>query len=493
MKLRILLTALAGASLAWTASAEAYSLDSCRAMALRNNKQLRMSAEEIRKAGYQKKEAFAAYLPGLDFAGGYSRNQKELSMFDSDQMLPVGTFNQQALVDPKAPKYNFEIVKNPMTGEPIVVNGHPVPAQVALIPKESMQFDIRNVFFGAVTLTQPIYMGGKIMAMNKITGYAQQLAEAMHDNEAQNVVYNVDAAYWMVVSLKAKHALATSYVALLDSLDNNVAKMLAQGVATRADKLNVDVKLNAARVDLAKVENGLSLSRMALAQLCGLPIDADMQTADEPTDGRVPEPGVSTFALANVTKQDLENAYANRPDLRALEKGILIKGQQKRVALSDMLPKVALVGAYTFSNPNLYNGFSKKFGGAFSVGATVAIPIWHWGGNYYKYKAAEADETVMKLRMEDAREMVGLQVNQAAFKARQSVDTYRTTSSNLAAADENLRCAEVGFKEGVMTADDVLGAQTAWLKANSENIDAMIDVRLCDVYLRKVLGQLEVN
>jgi outer membrane protein TolC len=96
----------------------------------------------------------------------------------------------------------------------------------------------------------------------------------------------------------------------------------------------------------------------------------------------------------------------------------------------------------------------------------------------------------MKLRLEDARELIDLQINQASYKARESIKTYKDTQSNLACADENLRCATVGFKEGVITTDDVLAAQTAWLKANSENIDAMIDVQLCDTYLSKVLGKL---
>jgi outer membrane protein TolC len=83
-----------------------------------------------------------------------------------------------------------------------------------------------------------------------------------------------------------------------------------------------------------------------------------------------------------------------------------------------------------------------------------------------------------------------LQINQASFKARESLKTYHATQSNLESADENLRCATIGFKEGVITTDDVLAAQTAWLKANSENIDAMIEVQLCDTYLSKVLGKL---
>lgn len=71
-----------------------------------------------------------------------------------------------------------------------------------------------------------------------------------------------------------------------------------------------------------------------------------------------------------------------------------------------MLPKVAVVGAYEFSNPNLNNGFQKRFGGGFSVGATVAIPIWHWGGNYNHYRATKSATNAQRLMLEDLEEKV---------------------------------------------------------------------------------------
>lgn len=352
-----------------------------------------------------------------------------------------------------------------------------------MIPKEAMEFNIHNVFFGAVTLTQPIYMGGKIVAMNKITHDAEILAQSLHQAEAENVIYAVDAAYWQVVSLKAKYDLATSFVNLLDSLDNNVKLMYKEGVATRADVLSVDVKLNSARVDLNKVENGLVLSRMALAQVCGLPVNTVFTLADE-NSAQAP---ATTLVQREYNMQEV---YDRRPDLEALRSGVKIAGHKKQLALSSMLPNVALVGAYSFSNPNMYDGFKKNFKGAFSVGAMVTIPIWHWGGNYNKYRAAKVDEHIMQLQLEDARDMIDLQVKQAAFKASEAVRTYNTATSNLESANENLRCATIAFREGMATTETVLAAQTAWLLAHSEEIDAAIDVRLCDVYLSKCLGTL---
>ena len=455
-------------------------LEQCRDLALDNNKNLRRGAEDVKAAGYQKKEAFAAYLPAIDFAGGYMYNQKELSMFDSDQLLPVKTFNLEKQ------GYEFNVVKNPMTGEPIQVGGQFVPEQVAYLPKEALTYDLHHVFFGAVTLTQPIFMGGKIVAMNKITGYAEQLAKSRLNNSATDVIYAVDAAYWQVVSLKAKQKLAESYVNLLDTLSHNVSLMIKEGVATRSDQLTVDVKLNSARVDLTKVNNGLVLSRMALAQVCGLPLDTRFTIADEDAQALT----APAAAAADDTPIDMQQVYSRRNDLRELELGVKIYEQKANVARSEMMPNLALVGAYSFSNPNLFDGFKKKFNGQFSIGAMLTIPIWHWGGNYNKYRAAKAQTNAMRMELDNARELIDLQVRQASFKADEAIKTHRMTEVNLAKADENLRCADLGFRDGVMTVDNVMEAQTAWLKAHSENIDAGIDVYLCDVYLSKVLGTL---
>lgn len=468
----------AGAVSAPVSTAETYSLDSCRAMALNNNKELMVKAERVRQAGYQRKQAFAAYLPALDFAGGYTYNQKKLSLFDSDQLLPTKSFNLATQ------SYEFNVVTNPITHQPVTTpDGTPIPSEVALIPKEAMEFDIHNVFFGAVTLTQPIYMGGKIVAMNRLAKIQEEANRMLQENESQNVIYAVDAAYWTVVSLNAKHRLAKSYVNLLDTLDRNVKLMLDQGVATRSDLLSVDVKLNEANVDLLKVGNGLSLSRMALAQICGLPVHSDINVADEGVAQAIQSAEIAT-------RYNMEEVYSRRPDLRALEMASEATVQQKRVALSEMLPNIALIGSYSFTNPNMFDGFKNRFGGAFSVGVMVKIPLWHWGGNYNGYRAARSAETISKIQVADAREKIDLQVSQAAYKAQEAVKTYLATESNLAKAQENLRTATLGFREGVITTDDVMAAQTAWLKAHSENIDAMIDVKLCDVYLSKVLGTL---
>ena len=130
----MLLTALVA-----VAQAPVVTLDSCRNMALRNNKQLQITNEQQRGASYQRKAARAAYLPSLDATGLYLYNQKEISLLESDQMLPTMSFN------PQTGSYGYNLVTG-ANGQPVMVNGQPVPSQVAVIPKSAMTFDVQNVF-----------------------------------------------------------------------------------------------------------------------------------------------------------------------------------------------------------------------------------------------------------------------------------------------------------------------------------------------------------
>lgn len=458
-------------------AAATVSLDSCRNMAVRNNKTIKMAEENLRGAGYYKEAARAAYLPGVDFTGTYMYNQHEIRLLGEDAKLPTMTF------DPATQKFNYNILKGP-DGAPIKdpATGSYIPTEVAVIPKEAMSYDIHNVFAGALTLTQPVFMGGQIKALNEIAGYGEQLAKAARNSLAQEVVYAVDEAYWLVVSLKEKKLLVESFVNLVDTLRYDVQAMLDEGVATRSDVLTVEVKLNEAKIALTKVNNGLTLSRMALAQLCGLPVNTQMELEDEDLKHAG---GVQQDAAV-----DLNDVYARRQDLEVIRQGInMLKGREK-LAMGEMLPKIAVIGAYSFSNPNVIDGFQKRFGGGFSVGATLTVPIWHWGGDYKRYKAAKVQTNAQRLLLEDTEEKVSLQVSQAQFSFDEAKKTYDMTVTNLSKADENLRQAELGFKEGVLTTNDVIGAQTAWLQANSEKIDAEIGIRLCQTYLSKVLGRM---
>lgn len=487
MKKLFLLTILL--SLTFIVKAQSFlSLDSCRALALANNKDLLISNEKINAAHYQRKAAFTNYLPNFSATGAYMRNQKEFSLLNNDQKATLSGLGNN-LAGP-IQQAATEIVTAHPELKPLIASlsgklGAALPAldQAGNSLVDALRTDTRNVYAGAITLTQPLYMGGKIRAYNKITKYAEELAQEQHHGGMQEVIMSTDQAYWQVISLVNKKKLAEGYLKLLQQLDGDVEKMINEGVATKADGLSVRVKVNEAEMTLTKVEDGLSLARMLLCQLCGIDLSSPITLADENMED-IP-------LLTTDPHFDLSTAYENRPEIRSLELATQIYKQKVNVTRAEHLPSIALMGNYMVTNPSVFNSFENKFKGMWNVGVMVQIPIWHWGEGIYKTRAAKAEARIAQYQLQDAREKIELQVNQAAFKVKEAGKKLVMSSKNMEKAEENLRYATLGFKEGVIATSNVLEAQTAWLSAHSEKIDAQIDVKLTEIYLKKSLGTLK--
>jgi outer membrane protein TolC len=258
--------------------------------------------------------------------------------------------------------------------------------------------------------------------------------------------------------------------------------MIAEGVATKSDGLSVNVKLNEAEMTVQKVNDGLVLSKMLLCQTIGLPMNEDVTLADEDAD---------QLSVAPYLPQvDREVAMENRPELKMLDNTVALTKQTTNLLKAGNLPMVAVMGGYSISNPSLYNGFEKKFKGIWNVGVLVRVPIWNWGDVMYKVRASKGATAIAALERQEAREKIELQVNQTSFKVEEANKRLAMAEKSVEKADENLRMATVGFSEGVVTPATVMEAQTAWLQAKSQHIDAQIDVLLSAVDLQKSLGIL---
>ena len=172
-----------------------------------------------------------------------------------------------------------------------------------------------------------------------------------------------------------------------------------------------------------------------------------------------------------------------------LQNAIDLSKQATRIMRATMLPQVALTGGYAVSNPNVYNGYENKFGGVWNVGVLLRIPVWNWQETAYKVRSAKAATNIASLELDEARELIELQVSQSQFKVEEADKKYTMSQKNVEKAEENLRCANLGFAEGVLTATEVMEAQTAWLAAQTQRIDAEIDLRLTRNALNKALGK----
>ena len=436
-------------------------LEECRNLAIQNNKELQISGEKIKMADNEKKAAFTKYFPQLSANGAYMWNQKDINLLDMGALSSSLSSSLGGLAQ-------LPMIQHLMSG----VN-------------DMQHLDVQNIWVGNVSLVQPVFMGGKIVNYNQITKFAKQLAESMNNLQLQDLIYKTDETYWQVISLVNKKKLADAYVDLLRKMDSDVTAMIYEGVATEADGLSVKVKLNEAEMAQTKVENGLALTRMLLAQICGLSLEEDLSLADEKLDNF---PVETTQASA-----DLNEAFMNRNELRSLDLATKIYKRKERIALAEMLPNVALAANYFVTNPNVFNGFKNDFAGMFNVGVMVKVPLSGWWEGTYRRNSAKAETRIKTLEWQDAREKSELQVNQSVYKVNEAGKKLIASSRNMENAEENLRRANFGFEEGVIPALNLMEAQTAWVSARSSLIDAQIEVKLTEVYLSKALGKLSAN
>lgn len=436
-------------------------LEECRNLAIQNNKELQTSGEKIKMADNEKKAAFTKYFPQLSANGAYMWNQKDINLLDMGALSSSLSSSLGGLAQ-------LPMIQHLMSG----VN-------------DMQHLDVQNIWVGNVSLVQPVFMGGKIVNYNQITKFAKQLAESMNNLQLQDLIYKTDETYWQVISLVNKKKLADAYVDLLRKMDSDVTAMIYEGVATEADGLSVKVKLNEAEMAQTKVENGLALTRMLLAQICGLSLEEDLSLADEKLDNF---PVETTQASA-----DLNEAFMNRNELRSLDLTTKIYKRKERIALAEMLPNVALAANYFVTNPNVFNGFKNDFAGMFNVGVMVKVPLSGWWEGTYRRNSAKAETRIKTLEWQDAREKIELQVNQSVYKVNEAGKKLIASSRNMENAEENLRRANFGFEEGVIPALNLMEAQTAWVSARSSLIDAQIEVKLTEVYLSKALGKLSAN
>lgn len=478
------------------------SLDSCRAMALRNNKQMNASRLKKDVAYNLRKSARTKYLPKVDAIGGYEWFSREISLLNNSQkdMFSnlgstitsgvssgandmIGQLVGQGVISPEEAQKIGGFLSDKMA--PIQDKGNALGQGVV----DAFRTDTRNIWAGSIMLRQPIYMGGAITAANKMADISEKLAENDLDLQTQKTLYCIDQAYWMIVSLKQKEKLATSYRDLVKKLNEDVHKMIKQGVATRADGLKVDVKVNEADMQITQVEDGLALAKMLLCQLCGIPMNQEINLADEEKETLIFS-GISVDSEQQKIAAS-DSAMNTRPELRMLQNAVDISKQATNLVRAAYLPHIALTGGYMISNPNVWNGFQRNFTGVWNVGVLVQVPVWNWGDGAYKVRAAKATANIAQMNLDDTREKIHLQITQSQFKVKEAQKKLNMAMKNIASAEENLRCANLGFKEGVMEVTDVMAAQTAWQQAQSQKIDAEIDVKLTQVGLNKALGILQ--
>lgn len=469
-----------------------YTLQQCRDLALTSGISAKSQEETRLAAEYSRKAALAAMFPRITANAAYMWNSANVHLLANSTDFSFGTStvhsdgtasfkwsSESALgkIETAAQGTIFEeSVKNLETN----VGQKVADAYKQIYDKLSP--DLRHIFVAQVGVTQPIYVGGRLIQMYKIAKATENIATIEAESKHNDIIYSVDEAYWRVVSVAKKKELAEQYYQLLCQLETDVKEALDEGLVTQSDLLKVTTKRGEASVKKLQAENGLTLSNMALAQLCGLPL-ATTFVLDESalTETSLPSDSVNT-----------ESAVAERSELRLMEEAQKIAKSNAMLAAAGLQPNIVASAGYVYTNPNADNGFSTNWDGKgfFSAGVVVNVPIAH-ADDILRYKAAKHAANAMALKTEETRELLTLQTTQANQKlteAQQKITLARLTQDNAA---EVLRMAQESFEAGLITASELMQAQTAWLAAASDLVDAQVEAKTTETQLRKYLGKLQ--
>lgn len=488
--------------LTMTTAAQTLSLDSCRSMAVGNNRQLAATRMQGDIALNLKKAARTKYLPHVTAIGGYELTSRRISILSKAQqgmLNSIGTTMAGGMAGSMADCLTEFVTQGIITPEAAMKMQQTLGQQAGSLAEAGNQYgqaiteafktDTRQIFAGSVIVTQPLYMGGALTAANRMADIGERMAADNLEKMTEDIIYETDHNYWLVVSLSHKLRLARSFNKLVGRLDSDIRKMIKEGVATKADGLKVAVRLNESEMAVTKAENGLALAKMLLCQMCGMPLDSNITLADENSDDITAT--VRQEDLGNETTDHLPDdrtAIEGRAETRLLTGTVDLARAATKMARAANLPQAMVTGGYIVTNPNLYDSFHRSFAGMWNIGLMVRVPVWNWMEGAYRIRAAKAATTMAEYELTDAKEKMELQINQQRFKVKEANRKLAMAEKNIKSAEENLRCANIGFKEGVISSTDVLGAQTAWYEAQSQKIDAEVEARMSHLGLRKALG-----
>lgn len=470
-----------------------YTLDQCHQMALSNSSSARIQEEALLAAKYNRQAALAAMFPRVSAHGGYMWNSRNPHLAPDQKQLP--SLGGTAIASPDGnPSFQwsedswFSTLASDFAGTPLetpILNlqnstGN-VIANAYQKVYDALTLDLEHIVVAQVGVVQPIYVGGRLTQMYKIAKSAEKIANIRSEAKHDDIIYKVDEAYWRMVSVAHKKTLADQYHALLCQLEQDVKEAVDEGMATQSDLMKVTTKRGEADVKKLQAENGLTLSRMALAQICGLPL-SELFTIDDS--------GLSDLILPP-EYIDASACVDSRSEMQLFEEVEKIAKSSAKLASAGLQPNILASASYVYTNPNVENGLRNDWKGTgfFTAGVVVNVPIAH-ADAILRYKSAKHAAKIATLKVEETRELLTLQTtqaNQKLLEAQQKIAMARLNQRN---AEEVLRMARESYDAGMITASDLMMAQTSWLSAASEMVDAEVEAKTIETQLRKYLRQL---
>jgi outer membrane protein TolC len=381
--------------------------------------------------------------------------------------------------DPRTGELKPNYLLDPRTGLPVTrPDGTPVFKHYAVLPETSINLLPEAAHQVALKVEQPLYLGGKLRAARSMAEIAEEVAGLETSKRIGEEILKVDEAFWRHVAVLQKVELAESYVLLLEELVASVRDSYEVEMVSRNQLLKAQVELNQAELKLQKARNARELSRLALCQAVGVPLETDIKLirADVNLDQ-------VSAALTS------DESVSRRTEYKMLQRAIELKEENIRLVDSDFKPQIAVQASYGYSGlhgPEIYDS-----GRRLTALLSVSVPLFNWGERGYQREKAEQEKRISELELKLNSELMELEISKARFGIEDALKRVELTLKTLEQAKENLAVSQDRYEFGMETLTDLLEAQTLWEEARSDHIEALAACEVARSRYLKAVGRLQ--
>ena len=432
-----------------TASAQTYTLQQLKDSALQNNIAIRHAKHSIDAAQQQRKEAFTKYFPnisgtGLWFNANKGMAQTELNL--SEQITPeLGMALAQAL-----------------PAKALAALGNPISVSM-----------MKNGTIAGINAIQPIFAGGQIINGNKLAKVGEDISRLQLQLSENEVEKQTEQYYWQLVSLQEKIKTIEAVQLLLADIYKDVDVAVRAGVVMRNDLLQVQLRQNDVESQKLKLQNGIGIVRLLLAQYCGL--HNEQFTVERVVLGEDISP--------QVIKQDCDQALLGTAEYRLLNKQVEATKLQRKMEIGKNLPTVGVGAGYNYHNL-LDNNHSFAM-----VFATVSVPISDWWGGSHAIKRKKIALQQAEEQLADNSELLKIRMQNAWNNVEESYQQLQIAQRSIEQAQENLRLNRNYYKAGTSKMSDLLEAQLLYQQSQDRCTDAFADYQKKLLEYRQATGQ----
>ena len=430
-----------------SASAQTYSLEQIKDSALNHNIAIRSAQHSLDAAKEQRKEAFTKYFPNISGTGLW---------FNANKGMAQTTLNLSENISPELGATLAQMF--------------PPEALAALANPISISM-MKNGTIGSLMAVQPVFAGGQIINGNKLAKVGEDVSRLQMQLSENEVEKTAEQYFWQLASLQEKMKTIEAVDTLLSDIRKDVEVALKAGVAMRNDLLQVQLRQNEVASQKLKLQNGLSLVRMLLSQYCGLR-DTSFVIAYQ-TDASSPL----------LSKQDHDQALSATAEYQLLGKQVEAANLQKKLAVGQNLPTVAVGAGYTYHNL-LDNDHT--FGMLF---ATVNVPITDWWGGSHAIKRRKIEYQKAEEQFIDNAELLKIRMQNTWNGVEESYQQLLLAQLSIEQAEENLRMNRDYYRAGTSKMSDLLEAQLLYQRACDKHTDAYADYQNKLLEYRQAIGQ----